>query len=360
MAFLHVDEQAVHFVQEAVGGRAVHGPRRRQFFVRRQDLFDRHVERLPSAARPRTAARRQQIAHVRLQARDVVDRIDQAVGMIDAQAGHLAFADQPQNQAVRGLEHRRIFHAHAGQLVHVEEAPVVDFVRRRPPVGQPVVLLVEQRVQPIEAARIAGAPFHTAIARSMCSRTSGRRLGQAHQPFARDFLFAMTLDHLVGIALGRRRQVLQRRDDAEEFAQVRIFVAQLFAKAFDVVFEQHDVAPRIERQHAIEVVQDQRAIAEAKLQLAAFEHGAVLIAEDRQQHLVGQLRLDRRPVDVEEARVDRARPVLEHVAPPVIALRLDAHVVRHDVEHEPHPRLRERVRQRVVGASPPSSSFSLP
>jgi hypothetical protein len=32
----------------------------------------------------------------------------------------------------------------------------------------------------------------------------------------------------------------------------------------------------------------------------------------------------------------------------VIALRLDAHVIRHHVEHEPEPRLRERVRQRVV------------
>ena len=119
---------------------------------------------------PRTAARRQQIAHVRLQARDVVDRIEQPVGMIDAEAGDLAFADQPQNQAVRGLEDLRIFHAHAGQLVHVEEAAVVDLVRRRPPVGQPIGLLVEQRVQPIEAARIAGRAVPHRDRASMCSR----------------------------------------------------------------------------------------------------------------------------------------------------------------------------------------------
>ena len=91
----------------------------------------------------------------------------------------------------------------------------------------------------------------------------------------------MTLDHLVGIAFGRRRQVLLRRDDAVELAEVRVFVPQFFAQAFDLVFEQHHAAPRIERQHAIEVAQDQRALVETKLQLAAFEHGAVLIAEDR-------------------------------------------------------------------------------
>ena len=85
---------------------------------------------------------------------------------------------------------------------------------------------------------------------------------------------------------------------------------------------------RVDRQLVLEVAQPERAVAEDQLQLPALEHVAVLIAEDRQQQLGVQLRLDRRPVDVEELRRRRARSVLEHVVPPRVGARADAHVVR--------------------------------
>ena len=70
-----------------------------------------------------------------------------------------------------------------------------------------------------------------------------------------------------------------------------VFVAELFRAARSTsCCSSTDAAPRIERQRAIEVVHMQRAVAEAERQLAALEHGAVLIAEDRQQHLVGRAR----------------------------------------------------------------------
>ena len=53
-----------------------------------------------------------------------------------------------------------------------------------------------------------------------------------------------------------------------------------------------------------------------ELQLLPLEHGAVLIAENRDQHLVRELVLHRMPLDVEEAREARARAVLEDVQPP--------------------------------------------
>ena len=57
-------------------------------------------------------------------------------------------------QLVRGSEDLRIFDAQAGELVHVEKAPIVDLVRRRAPVRQPVSLRLEQLVQRIEAVRV--------------------------------------------------------------------------------------------------------------------------------------------------------------------------------------------------------------
>ena len=50
---------------------------------------------------------------------------------------------------------------------------------------------------------------------------------------------------------------------------------------------------------AFAVGDEQRAALEADFQFAAFEDAAVLIAENRQQHFVGELTFDRRPVDIE-------------------------------------------------------------
>lgn len=71
-------------------------------------------------------------------------------------------------------------------------------------------------------------------------------------------------------------------------------------------------------------------------QLLTFEHGAVLIAENRNQDFVGELVFDRVPLDVEEMRKPGARPVLEHVLPPPVGRLRNAHVVRHEIEDVPH------------------------
>ena len=63
--------------------------------------------------------------------------------------------DQFEEKLVRRLENLRHFHPDRGQVVDVEEAPVVDLLRGHPPEGEPIGLLVEQRVKRVEAARVA-------------------------------------------------------------------------------------------------------------------------------------------------------------------------------------------------------------
>ena len=41
-----------------------------------------------------------------------------------------------------------------GELVHVEEPPVVDFLGRDPPVREPIRLLVQQAIEAVEASRL--------------------------------------------------------------------------------------------------------------------------------------------------------------------------------------------------------------
>ena len=91
----------------------------------------------------------------------------------------------------------------------------------------------------------------------------------------------------------------------------------------------------VDRKLVVEVLQRQLAVGEIELQLAALEHAPVLIAKDRQQQLVVQRGLDRRPVDVEERRARGTRTVLEDVTPPQVRRRADAHVIGNEVDHVP-------------------------
>ena len=60
---------------------------------------------------------------------------------------------------MRRVENLRQFHPDGGEIVDVEEAPVVDFLRRDPPEGEAIGLIVQQRIERIETARIA-RPCH--------------------------------------------------------------------------------------------------------------------------------------------------------------------------------------------------------
>ncbi len=98
------------------------------------------------------------------------------------------------------------------------------------------------------------------------------------------------------------------------------------------------VGGRVERQAVLPVEQAELAACgvELQLQLAAVEYGAVVVAEQRQQHLALELGIERVPVDVEGVAVRGGRAVFQHVEPPAVVGAHHAHVVGHDVEDLPH------------------------
>ena len=67
--------------------------------------------------------------------------------MVDAQHTDPAVLDQAQDEPVRGGEDAIILDSDAGQVVDCEETPVVDLLARRSPVGEPVGLRLEQRME---------------------------------------------------------------------------------------------------------------------------------------------------------------------------------------------------------------------
>ena len=121
-----------------------------QALVRRQDLLDHEIEG-PLDPLP--------------QRRQIGFRVEQAVDVIDPETVDLARLEHAQRPRVRMLEHRRELHPEAGQIVDVEEAPVVDLVlgdaeERDPPElrgNQPVHLapVAIERVDPLVDRRRA-------------------------------------------------------------------------------------------------------------------------------------------------------------------------------------------------------------
>ena len=86
-----------------------------------------------------------------LQTLQILFGVEQAVGMVDAQAVDLALAQEAEDQLVRRVEDLRPFHAQGGQLVDVEEAAIVDLVGGDAPERQAIGLGVEQLVEQVEA-----------------------------------------------------------------------------------------------------------------------------------------------------------------------------------------------------------------
>ena len=95
---------------------------------------------------------------------------------------------------------------------------------------------------------------------------------------------------------------------------------------------------RIDGKPVLEVPDAEAAglVIEAQLQLTTFQYLPILIAEQRQQHLIVKCRLSRRPIDVEEVGEGRRPAPLQHVEPPTIVRTADPHVIGDEIEHLAH------------------------
>ena len=184
-------------------------------------------------------------------------------------------------------------------------------------------------------------------ARLTCARTAGDRLvhvrehgsrapGQRREPSLHYFLLAVTLHSRLVVDRQPAGQVTDRRQDAEELDAGVALLADLSEQRVGVVRQDAIVRAWRDRKDLLEITGAEGAVRIFEANLLPLEHGAVGVAEDRQQHLVFELGLDRLPVDVEDAGVARALAVFEHVLPPRVGGLGDAHVIRHQVDDVAH------------------------
>src|SRR5215471_2962896 len=93
-----------------------------------------------SVIRGRGGRTAQSFAAAALQIAQVLFRVVEPVNMVDAQAGDVAFFYQAKHQFVNRGEDFRLLDANRRQFVDVEEAAVVDLVRRHAPETQQISL----------------------------------------------------------------------------------------------------------------------------------------------------------------------------------------------------------------------------
>src|SRR5208337_1999894 len=97
-----------------------------------QDLFNDEIEWL--------GHRCAQVVDIRL-------GIQQPVDMVDAQAVQRAIFQHREDTGMSVAEHGRQFHTHAGEVVDVEEAAVVDIIAGDAEIGDAPGLLLDQAVE---------------------------------------------------------------------------------------------------------------------------------------------------------------------------------------------------------------------
>lgn len=300
--------------------------------VRRDDLLRHHVQRPLVVARGGAA---RVLDAASLQALEVARRIEQPVGMVDAQAVHPLRVEQLEDQAVRRLEDLRLLHAQRRQLVDVEEVPVVDLVAGNAPVGEPVGLRADDGIERIDAGAIVRAAVQQRERGVDRVAERGVPLHQLRQ--------RLRMDGLVALALAARRGIggIARRQMAQRCSQARQRVAhggrqRIGPGLRQHALEHHGIGGRIERQRVFVVAQHEAARLVRQLQLAAFQHHAIVVAEDRHQHAAGEIGVGRLPVDVEVAGERRCAAVLQHVHPPRVVGAQHAHVIGHHVHQQAH------------------------
>ena len=146
-----VDQNIREQLREFVAGRAMDRPIFPERFVPGQDFLHQEINRA-AILRKRNA---EHGGAAPLQLLEILLRQIEAVRVIDPHAGHRAGADQLEQQFMRRVEHLRQFHPDRGEIVHVEEAPVVDLLGRDAPEGETIRLIVQELIERIEAPRLA-------------------------------------------------------------------------------------------------------------------------------------------------------------------------------------------------------------
>ena len=124
---------------------------------------------------------------------------------------------------MRRIEDLRQLHPNRRQIIDIKKSPVINFLGGDAPECESIRLCVQQLIERVETARIAGLAINGRQRSFDASLHLRRFLTPAFQSPFDDLLFARSFGHALRIGFRAAREVLQRGQDALEF-RVKLFL----------------------------------------------------------------------------------------------------------------------------------------
>ena len=152
----------------------------------------------------------------------IAGRIKQSIQVIESQPDDFPFANQTQDEFVGGREEGRLLHAHADQVIDIEEASVIDLVRGGSPIREAIGKGLQQLVKAVKSARLARLAIdgsQRVLDIFLDARRPGCDLAEA---LAGHFLFPLPLGLAIRIRLAEAWQMLERGQNAQKFRKVGV------------------------------------------------------------------------------------------------------------------------------------------
>ena len=286
-----------------------------------------------------------------LQAGEVLPRIQQAIGMVNAQSGNQLLRQQAADKLMGGSKNARIFHAQPHQIVDVEKSAVIDLLGRDFPMGQAVRLRFQQPMQAIVAAAAARAAVAARNRRLHITPHAVTVPHQIAQPRDQPWQAGAPQQCRFRVGIPVRGQFIELRQQSAQLAQFGLRRQNLVLSGGVGHWprpggKHQGIGLRIDRKAALVVLHRKFAVRLQvhQFELAALQLFAILRRQYRQQHFVVHLFFQRRPVNVEVAGEFRSLAVFQNILPPLVVVA-DADVIGHQVEDQAHAALFQRARQ---------------
>ena len=211
-------------------------------------------------------------------------RIAQAIDVIEAQPLQLALRDQTAHEAMDGGKCGGILHPQSSEAVDVEEAAVVDFAAREPPMSEAIILPLEQAMQMQHRRGPAGSPA-IGLEPTLDNRRTIHDLGQ------------------LGLQGGRGRarggvRAAMARGQFQELPAGGLIVGGRLQHNF---LQDLAVAVWADRQSVFVVPGGEAPFRRvvAQCDLAGFQGLAVGAPENRDEHAAARMPLQALPIDIE-------------------------------------------------------------
>ncbi len=221
-----------------------------------------------------------------LEAKEVFPGGIETVGMVHPDPPDLALADQAKDQLVACREDLGALHPDGGQIIDVEEAAIVDLIPGHPPVGEPVGLLGEERIQVVEACGVSGGAVEqpNVVVDEVANML--RLLEEGGESALHHFLLPESLLDAGGLGVDTVGQMGQRRENALELLEVSIIVADPGHEIVESMREDSSIGIGSYGQAGARAPQDEGALGEPELKLPRLEYPTILIRKNRKKHLV--------------------------------------------------------------------------